>query len=100
MSVLFDVLQVQFPVRLEKVKDGKKQGYQTAPHTLMLWGECQALGIVSAKKDVFGDPFAHHVGQFSCYMQSMPNAADVVEIQIGGVVDWIESTGVRGNAVL
>jgi hypothetical protein len=57
------------------------------------------LSFASIKENISGNIFRHEEREFGGNMETVPQAAKVVEVEFGGVVDGIESAGVGRNVL-
>ncbi len=98
--VVGNVLKVKPAVRLEEVEDCEEERNQTPPHSLVLRSKGQSLRVCLLQEDVLCYPFAHEEGEFGGDVETVPQTAQVVEVDVGQVVGRVEAESIGGDVVV
>ena len=94
-----EVLHVQVPVGLEEVEEGEDEGHEPLAHAPVLGLELLQLGGRGPQEDLLDALARDHGRQLGGDVQAVPDAAEVVEGDVGGVGGRVQSQGVLGHAV-
>lgn len=98
-AVAGEVIDVEVAVGLEEVEEGKDEGHEPLSHPSVLWLELLELGRGGAEEDLLDALAGDHGGQLGGDVEAVPDAAEVVEVDVGRVGSGIQSQGVPGKAV-
>ena len=84
-AVSDQVLDVKVPVGFEEMKKGEDKGQQTLTHAPVLRLELLELGRRGPEEDLLDGLTGNHRRQLRGDVQAVPNAAEVVEVDVGRV---------------
>lgn len=87
--VVGNVFEVELAVGFEEVEDGEKERDESPSHYFVLRCKGLPLGFGLLEENVLCNPFAHEIGEFGGDMQTMPYAAECVEVVIGRVINGV-----------